>query len=77
MDKDPQREQSVPREDISYLTIGKTTYEIASVYDGKSTLLDLVKSSLERSAQQALRTMKNPCFPQEKRGVVDENTAAE
>jgi len=50
----------VVREDIDYLTIGNTTYEIASVYDGKSTLLDLVKSSLKRSAQQALRKMENP-----------------
>ena len=60
MDKDLQQEQSVLREDTNYFTIGKTTYEISSVFSGKSTLLDLVKASLERSAQQALRTMKNP-----------------
>jgi len=48
----------VIREDIDYLTIGNTTYEIASVYDGKATLLDIVKSSLKRSAQQALRQME-------------------
>ena len=56
------------REDINYLTIGNTTYEIASIYAGKVTLLDLVKASLERSAQQALR--------QEKRGDINEITAA-
>jgi hypothetical protein len=50
----------VLREDIDYLTIGNTTYEIASVYDGKVTLIDIVKSSLQRSAQQALRQLKNP-----------------
>ena len=48
------------REDIDYLTIGGITYEIASVNGGKVTLLDLVKSSLKRSAQQALREMKHP-----------------
>jgi len=46
--------------DIDYLTIGKTTYEIVSVYAGKVTLLDLVKSSLKRSAQQAIRQLENP-----------------
>ena len=48
----------VVRADIDYLTIGNTTYEIASVYDGKATLLDIVKSSLKRSAQQALRQIE-------------------
>jgi len=50
----------VIREDIDYLTIGNTTYEIVSVYAGKVTLLDLVKSSLKRSAQQAIRQLENP-----------------
>jgi len=50
----------VIREDINYLTIGNTTYEIASIYAGKVTLLALVKASLERSAQQALRWLGNP-----------------
>ena len=50
----------VVREDINYLTIGNTTYEIASIYAGKVMLLDLVKASLERSAQQALRRLGNP-----------------
>ncbi|MCL2105767.1 MAG: hypothetical protein FWH26_01685 [Oscillospiraceae bacterium] len=57
----------VVREDIDYLTIGNTTYEIASIYTGKATLLDLVKASLERSAQQALRRLGSPW-----RGAVDE-----
>jgi len=60
MDKDLQQEQSVPREDTNHFTIGKTTYEVSSVFSGKSTLLDLVKASLERSAQQALRQHSNP-----------------
>ena len=48
----------VKREDIEFLTIGNTTYEIASVYaTGSVTLLDKVKSSLERHAQQAVRDM--------------------
>ena len=46
--------------DIDYLTIGKITYEIVSVYAGKVTLLDLVKSSLKRSAQQSLRQLETP-----------------
>ena len=53
-----EKSDSVVREDIDYLTIDNITYEIASVYDGKGTLLDIVKASLKRSAQQALRQME-------------------
>ena len=63
MDKDQQlvpQAQELARQDINRFTIGKTTYEIASIYSGKSTLLDLVKASLERSAQQALRQNGKP-----------------
>ena len=43
------------RKDVNCLTLGSTTYETASIYAGKAALLDLVRASLKRSAQQALR----------------------
>jgi hypothetical protein len=54
------KKREIPREEIDRLTIGGTVYEITSVYDGKVTLLDLVKSSLRRCTQQALRMLKSP-----------------
>jgi hypothetical protein len=56
---------AVAREDVDCLIIGNVTYEIASVYDGKVGLLDLVKSSLKRSAQMRLKEMENPLIGNE------------
>jgi len=42
-------------EDVDYIKIGNTTYEVYSIYDGEISLIDLIKNSLKQDAQAVLR----------------------
>jgi len=44
-------------EDIEYIRVGNTTYEVASFYDGDVSLMELIKNALKRDAQAVLRQM--------------------
>ena len=47
-------------ENIEYIRVGNTTYEVASFYDGEVSLMDLIKNALKRDAQAVLRRLDNP-----------------
>jgi len=46
-------------EDVEYMRIRNTTYKVTSFYSDSTSLLDIIKNSLKRDAQAALRQMDN------------------
>ena len=43
------------KENVECIRIGNTTYEVYSFYDGKISLIDLIKNALKQDVQAILR----------------------
>ena len=46
-------------DEVEYIKIGNTNFEVASFYSGNMTLIDVVKTALKRDAESALRRTEN------------------
>ena len=46
-------------EDVEYIKVGNTMYEVNSFYNGKVSLIDIIKNALKQDVQAVLRQMDN------------------
>jgi len=46
-----EQEVENPSDDVKYIKIDNTTYEVVSNYVGKTSLLDIVKSAIRRDIE--------------------------
>ena len=45
------KQEKPTSDDIKYITLGNTTYEVITNYVGKTSLLDIVKSAIKRDVE--------------------------
>lgn len=53
--EDVKTKDNIKAEDVEYIRLGNTTFEVVSFYEGDTALLDLIKNALKRDAQTVLR----------------------
>jgi len=46
-------------EDIEIMRVARTTYEVASFFDGEVPLMELIKNILKRDARDVLRKLEH------------------
>jgi hypothetical protein len=46
-------------EDVEFIKVGNTTYEVTSFYSGETSLVEIIKNALKRDVQAVLRQMTN------------------
>jgi len=46
-------------EDVEFIKVGNTTYEVTSFYGGETSLVEIIKNALKRDVQAVLRQMTN------------------
>jgi hypothetical protein len=53
----PESQEHTQGEDVDFIKIGNTVYEVTSFYSGELSFMDIIKNALKRDAQDVLRQL--------------------